>query len=541
MAGTDIRAKISLDSSSFETGVARALGSLKNLAAFGGASLGVGMFASMTTGAFKSGEEIENLASRLQLTTNEAQQFQQVAQKVGVEVGAMAKAFKELKQAQTATQANSSGKEAEAFKRLGITIEEVRSLQPMELLKRVADGFNANSGSAQTMGDVLQVLGGKSDALLPVLAKLREELDKTRGRFLSPSEVKELAAADDVIDDAKIKGDLWWKRYVSAILKQAKENPLLLAQGFSSAAIFNKMAEAMADSGKPLASKTPTADTAAILANEKQLATLGEKNTKLLEARRLIGATADEEVALLQVEIDQLQMKRLGLDSDAERLALTAEIYAAENKVLAIKERQRVEQDRLTESIAENKRRANQQLLADSNRLAEGQDRLDRLAAEARIIGAADPEAQSIIEQTALVDKLKAKHQELVATFAEELKIQEAMADLMAAQNSLAEMQRRGAARPEARSFVQPGGVSLGATDSMREGIRGFDARLGGVNPRDLMGRMMGGVTGKPLDGVGSRTLTVQESIAKTAHDQLVALRQIAANVLKINTGATAQ
>ena len=488
MAGTDIRAKISLDSSQFTSGINSAMSAVNKLTGALGIGIGVGAFTSLVTGAMKGGEEIENLARRLQLTTNEAQQFQQVAQKVGVDVNALAKSFKDLKLAQQDAKGTPGGKEAAAFERLGITIEEVRNLQPMELLKLVADGFNANSGSAQTMADVLEVLGSKADALLPALAKLREELDKTKGRFLSPAEVKELAAADDVIDDAKIKGELWRSRFIAAAIKEAKEGgfsgafkraliPLSFFDTIPSIAARAELARRASE--KPDPTKPVTVDPAEMLALQKQLDILDAKNAKLLQARAFIGATTDKEIELLQTQIEQLTTKRLGLDSDAERLTITGEILTIENRILVLKKRQ----------ADEAQRAADEQQRARTNI-----DRID-------------------------YDREREKARQF---FADE-----------------DERDARRDARPDARTFTIGGGVSLGATDSMRAGIRGFDARLGGVNPRDLLGPL-GGVQGKPLDGMGQRTLTVQESIAKTAHDQLVALRQIATNVLKIG-GATAQ
>ena len=292
-------------------------------------------------------------------------------------------------------------------------------------------------------------------------------------------------------------------------------------------------------SEKPDPTKPVTVDPAETLALQRQLALIVEKNQKILLARQFIGATTDEEIKLLEVLRNQTADKILGVKAGADTVKIVGEVYEIENKILALKEKQTKETERLAEAAAK---------LARSERDALGSIEQQQAQEEARgrIIGAADPEAQAIVEQKRLIDKFKEKQDFLNKMSTDANAIRQVGLDLLREENNLKEMQRSGrtADRPDARTFTIGGGVSLGATDSMRiGGVRpSFDSRLGGVDPRWAMGvRSLGIGKAQPgALGMGTRTLTVQESIAKTAHDQLVALRQIATNVLKIG-GATAQ
>lgn len=64
------------------------------------------------------------------------------------------------------------------FQRLGISVQELKSLQPEELFYRVARGFNETGSSAEKNAAAIAIFGRGGRALIPVFTELNDQLEE---------------------------------------------------------------------------------------------------------------------------------------------------------------------------------------------------------------------------------------------------------------------------------------------------------------------------------------------------------------------------
>ena len=217
MAKTTIQAEIDLNTTKFQRGLARSQKSLGNfvkngIAKFGAlaGAAGIGM---MARAAIDLGSKISDLAVQLNIGTTELQVLDFAAREAGVGTEIMARALRNV-QLRTEEAANGNKSYGDAFKRLGIDINEFRKLPTEKKLEAIAKAQANATDKAAAYNAVSRILGEKAgSALQEVLQKLAgdqgygglEAAAKRAGEVMSKETIKKMDDAADRIESFKRK------------------------------------------------------------------------------------------------------------------------------------------------------------------------------------------------------------------------------------------------------------------------------------------------------------------------------------------------
>jgi hypothetical protein len=163
------------------------------------AALGVEAFKSQIEGAQKSILALELLSEKTGIAIDKMAGIEHVSAAAGVAFEQVSTALTKLSRAQILALEGSTAQVA-AFKRIGISVEELKTLAPEELFYRVGEAMaNASSHSAAA-ASAFGLLGKGGAALIPIFQQNREEL---RGM------VVEAAKASGVTKDAANSAREW--------------------------------------------------------------------------------------------------------------------------------------------------------------------------------------------------------------------------------------------------------------------------------------------------------------------------------------------
>lgn len=181
--------------------IKQAVGLGKGLAVVGGAAAAAGWaLTRMVGGVATLGNEIKISSERLGVSAGWLQEWQYAAQQFGVGNDALADGFKELGLRADEFVMTGSGGAAEAFKRLGITVQDLRGTagETEKLLDLVQSrmGNIENDAAKQRIFD--ELFGGSGgEQMVALLTQSREELDKLRqaardnGAVLSDEDIEQ--------------------------------------------------------------------------------------------------------------------------------------------------------------------------------------------------------------------------------------------------------------------------------------------------------------------------------------------------------------
>ncbi|MDN7993088.1 phage tail tape measure protein [Burkholderia orbicola] len=123
------------------------------------------------------GEEIDKIAKRSGASTDTVQQWMFAAKASGVDAKEAVKSFSDLGEAQNkAIHGNKDA--AAAFTAIGISLKDLKSSTPNDLLPRIADAFQQSADGASKAAVANEIFGASGDSLIPILdrgsAGLRE-------------------------------------------------------------------------------------------------------------------------------------------------------------------------------------------------------------------------------------------------------------------------------------------------------------------------------------------------------------------------------
>lgn len=173
----------------------------KGLAIVGGAAAAAGWAVTrMVGGVATLGNEVKIAAERLGVGTRWLQEWQYAAQQYGIDNDALIDGFKELGLRADEFVVTGSGGAADAFKRLGITVKDLRGTagETDKLLDLVLSrmGKIENDAAKQRIFD--EIFGGSGgEQMVALLTQSREEIDKLRqaardsGSILSDEDIKQ--------------------------------------------------------------------------------------------------------------------------------------------------------------------------------------------------------------------------------------------------------------------------------------------------------------------------------------------------------------
>ncbi|RFU48025.1 phage tail tape measure C-terminal domain-containing protein [Paraburkholderia sp. DHOC27] len=157
-------------------------------------------------------ENVQQLSQRTGESTKEIQEWSYAAMSVGADSKEATQAIVALGEAQNkASEGNKSA--INAFQALGISLQQVKSQSPHDMLLEVADAFQQSQDSAAKAAVAQELFGAAGEKLIPLLDKGRsgifgyaEEANRLGG-VLSDGTIKQLAALKDNTQAASARWD----------------------------------------------------------------------------------------------------------------------------------------------------------------------------------------------------------------------------------------------------------------------------------------------------------------------------------------------
>lgn len=207
----DVNLKFSLDSSGIKKGLARAQASIagfaKNAISQFGAIAGAAGFGMLSKSAIDLGSRISDMATQLNIGTDELQALEFAANEAGVEIGILERALRNV-QNRTQEAINGNKRYREALERLGINIENFKKLAVEKKLEQIAIAQQNATDKASAYNDVAIILGERAG---PKMAEILQRLAGKEGfegvaatadranQRLSEIEIQQLDKAADKI------------------------------------------------------------------------------------------------------------------------------------------------------------------------------------------------------------------------------------------------------------------------------------------------------------------------------------------------------
>lgn len=228
----DLVAKLTLDSSEYESGITKAgdkvddlknkwdsgtkkiTGGLKNMATGVGVITGAGAALFKTADGFsKNLDQIDKMSQKLGLSTDAYQKWDHVLQLSGADINNMSAGFKTLTN-KFDEAVNGSDSAIETFNRLGLSMEDIQGLSREDLFAKVVTQFQGMEDSAERAALANDLFGRSGQELAPLFNTTAEETQSLMEQFeelggvISEDAVKDGAAFQDSLTtlDAAFKG-----------------------------------------------------------------------------------------------------------------------------------------------------------------------------------------------------------------------------------------------------------------------------------------------------------------------------------------------
>lgn len=208
----DLVAKITLDSSEAENGIAsfgsKLKGGLGTVAKVGGAAIAAvgaataALGTAMVKGASEMaayGDNIDKMSQKMGISAQAYQEWDAIMQHSGTSIDGMQRGM------MTLSKAAESG--SEAFEKLGLSQEEVASMNQEELFAATIKGLQGMEAGSERTALAQELLGGAAKELGPLLNTSAEETEAMRqrvhelGGVMSDEAVKAAAAYQDSLQD----------------------------------------------------------------------------------------------------------------------------------------------------------------------------------------------------------------------------------------------------------------------------------------------------------------------------------------------------
>jgi len=217
MAKTSITAKLGLDTTAFQRGLAKSQKSVGNFVKSGiakfGALAGAAGLGAMARSAIDLGSKISDMAVQLNIGTTELQTLEFAAREAGVEVSVMERALRNV-QLRTQEAINGNKSYSEAFDRLGIDINKFNQLPTEKKLEAIAVAQANAKDQASAYNDVAIILGQRAGpAMQEILQNLAgpngfkglSDAAKESGEVMSEETIAKMDLAADRIESFKRK------------------------------------------------------------------------------------------------------------------------------------------------------------------------------------------------------------------------------------------------------------------------------------------------------------------------------------------------
>jgi|DEB19_MinimDraft_3_1074340.scaffolds.fasta_scaffold00105_22 hypothetical protein len=179
MAIFSLIAKLGLDGAAYETGLKKASSLTdkfrNSISGQLGAALSVAAVGAFASKVVQTADAIGDLSEQLNISTDDVQRLQILANQTGVSFEAMAKSITAVSQERLKA-VEEGGKARDYFKALGISVAELndKSISNIDLITRMGKAHQNSGNSAQTQAAMIEILGVKAFKAAGALTKINE-------------------------------------------------------------------------------------------------------------------------------------------------------------------------------------------------------------------------------------------------------------------------------------------------------------------------------------------------------------------------------
>jgi hypothetical protein len=200
----ELKAKIGLETSAFQTGLARLQGSVSSFAkGLGGALLGAFALDKLISGfssAIEKSDQLQDVAEKFGISASQLQQMGNAAELSGASLETVAAAMN--KAAINASKASTDNKLAESFAKIGLSARQLQTASPQDILLAFADAAEKGTLGADEFRIAQELMGRSATDLLPTFRRGSQEIiriGQAMGTY-TDEQIKALGAASDAIN-----------------------------------------------------------------------------------------------------------------------------------------------------------------------------------------------------------------------------------------------------------------------------------------------------------------------------------------------------
>lgn len=168
----ELKAKIGIETSAFETGLARLQGSVGSFAkGFGGMLVGAFALDKLIAGfssAIEKGDQLQDIAEKFGLSASKLQMLGNAASVYGSSLENVSAGLNKLALAQQRATSGDTGLE-DTFREAGVTMQDLKSMGPEDIFLKISDSFASGANQGRQMIIVNELLGKAQTDLIKVM------------------------------------------------------------------------------------------------------------------------------------------------------------------------------------------------------------------------------------------------------------------------------------------------------------------------------------------------------------------------------------
>lgn len=205
----NLQAKISLDGSGFTSGLKGIESAASSFASRVAGLFTIGAIAAFTKQIIDFGSAINDATIRLGVSSSRVQELGYAARQSGGDLGDIESGLTKLQKSLEEIHSGSAsgGALIKSFSTLGVTIQDLATMKPDEILGRISDNIAATGINSEKTAAMLDIFGKNGGKLIPILAELNSKSQeaKDKGLIISDEEIKRLDEAGDLLDQIYTK------------------------------------------------------------------------------------------------------------------------------------------------------------------------------------------------------------------------------------------------------------------------------------------------------------------------------------------------
>lgn len=222
---TELRAKFTADSTGFSQEIGKVEGMLGRIGGALAGAFSVGAIVNAVRSAAAFADEIDNVSKAAGLSLGAVQSLRVMAQEAGQSFEQLQSAVVKIQGAQFEALSNGASKSAQSLKAMGLSIDDLASMDSQQIVEAFAAALRNGSGDADVMAAALDIIGARSAKLLPILKELGEkgfggiaaEMRKL-GMLVSDDDIARLDAAELIVARTKTKAQATGTSWLASLI-----------------------------------------------------------------------------------------------------------------------------------------------------------------------------------------------------------------------------------------------------------------------------------------------------------------------------------